>query len=181
MWLCIPEVLEGPEAYGWFSFQCTFQVCRQYKLLPCQEEAHSDKNHLTKPVGFWRGWKKGINYHWCCGAQIVRKGYLTKSLQALSALSGHSVFCKWTRQSLYVAKITLGACVHLPDFVALFSLTVFFFCFRSVTALWSSVDLFAVQNRKLSSCLRQGLSPRTSHCCGEKSGCVILGTTGLQD
>lgn len=51
-----------------------------------------------------------------------------------------------------VTKTTLGACVHMPvqqGLVALFSLTVFFFCFRSVTALWSSMSLFAVQIGKL--------------------------------
>lgn len=58
--------------------------------------------HLRKkcvqiePVGFWRGLKKGRNYHGCCRAQVVCKSYCTKSLQALSALSGHSIFCKLT-------------------------------------------------------------------------------------
>lgn len=90
MRLCIPEVLEDPEVYGRLPFQCEFQVYRQYKLLPCQEEACSDRNRLRKLLASGGdGEREGMN-----GAQVIRRDHITKPFQALSLLSGHNVLCK---------------------------------------------------------------------------------------
>lgn len=130
MWICIPEVLEGPEVYGGFFFPCKFWVYRQYKLLPCREEACPDINHLAKLLA---SGEDGKSEREICTLELksVNRDHLTKPLQALSVLSGHNILFKWTRQSLSMARTTPEACVYLPSCVALCKLQVFLFWFRS--------------------------------------------------